>query len=151
MTLRGVVGWWPAQWPCHWTIEATAERFQVDAKTVRKWRDRYLAEGDAGLLDRSSRPRRSPNRTPRLAEEQHGSAGVHEPQGGEVLDESPADGGLELEVELGDGLAEREPGVAEPGGETPVRVTLSRGPSDNARLHTPSDSPLSAGTVRSCV
>ena len=37
-----------------WTIEATAERFQVDAKTVRKWRDRFLAEGDAGLLDRSS-------------------------------------------------------------------------------------------------
>jgi len=49
-----------------WTVEATAERFQVDAKTVRKWRDRYLAEGDAGLFDRSSRPRRSPNRTPRL-------------------------------------------------------------------------------------
>lgn len=48
-----------------WTIEATAERFQVDAKTVRKWRDRFLAEGDAGLRDRSSRPRRSPNRTPR--------------------------------------------------------------------------------------
>jgi transposase InsO family protein len=48
-----------------WTIEATAERFQVDAKTVRKWRDRFVAEGDAGLQDRSSRPRRSPNRTPR--------------------------------------------------------------------------------------
>jgi transposase InsO family protein len=48
-----------------WTIEATAERFQVDAKTVRKWRDRFLAEGASGLLDRSSRPRRSPNRTPR--------------------------------------------------------------------------------------
>ena len=48
-----------------WTIEATAERFQIDAKTVRKWRDRFLAEGEAGLLDRSSRPRRSPNRTPR--------------------------------------------------------------------------------------
>lgn len=47
----------------HWTIEQTAERFQVDAKTVRKWRDRYLAEGDDGLLDRSSRPHRSPNRT----------------------------------------------------------------------------------------
>lgn len=46
-----------------WTIEATAERFQVDAKTVRKWRDRYLAEGPSGLFDRSSRPRRSPNRT----------------------------------------------------------------------------------------
>lgn len=47
-----------------WTIEATAERFQVDAKTVRKWRDRYLTEGDAGLMDRSSRPHRCPNRTP---------------------------------------------------------------------------------------
>lgn len=47
-----------------WTIEATAERFQVDAKTVRKWRDRFLAEGEAGLRDRSSRPHRSPNRTP---------------------------------------------------------------------------------------
>lgn len=48
-----------------WTIEQTAERFQVDAKTVRKWRDRFVAEGPDGLLDRSSRPRRSPNRTPR--------------------------------------------------------------------------------------
>ena len=46
-----------------WTIEATAERFQVDAKTVRKWRDRYRAEGPVGLTDRSSRPHRSPNRT----------------------------------------------------------------------------------------
>jgi transposase InsO family protein len=49
-----------------WTIEATADRFQVDAKTVRKWRDRFLAEGDAGLFDRSSRPKRSPNRTRRV-------------------------------------------------------------------------------------
>ena len=48
-----------------WSVEATAERFQVDAKTVRKWRDRFVAEGEAGLRDRSCRPRRSPNRTPR--------------------------------------------------------------------------------------
>ena len=48
-----------------WTVEATAARFQVDAKTVRKWRDRWLADGDDGLVDRSSRPHRSPNRTPR--------------------------------------------------------------------------------------
>jgi transposase-like protein len=45
------------------TVEQTAERFQVDAETVRKWRDRFLAEGDAGLRDRSSRPHRSPRRT----------------------------------------------------------------------------------------
>ena len=43
-----------------WTVEMTAERFQIDAKTVRKWRDRFLAEGEAGLQDRSSRPHRSP-------------------------------------------------------------------------------------------
>ena len=46
-----------------WSVEATAERFQVDAKTVRKWRDRFLTAGVDGLIDRSSRPRRSPNRT----------------------------------------------------------------------------------------
>jgi transposase InsO family protein len=51
----------------HWTIETTAERFQVDAKTVRKWRDRFLAEGVSGLEDRSSRPHRSPNQARRRA------------------------------------------------------------------------------------
>jgi len=54
---------------CGWTVEATAERFQVDAKTVRKWRDRFRAEGEAGLLDRSSRPHCSPNQTPRRTRE----------------------------------------------------------------------------------
>lgn len=48
-----------------WSVTATAERFQVDPKTVRKWRDRYLSDGPSGLEDRSSRPHRSPNRTPR--------------------------------------------------------------------------------------
>ena len=33
-----------------WTIEMTAERFQVDAKTVRKWRDRFIAEGEAAVI-----------------------------------------------------------------------------------------------------
>jgi hypothetical protein len=42
------------------------------------------------------------------------------PKSGEVIDETPVDGGLEPEVELGDGPAEREPRVARPGGESPV-------------------------------
>ena len=47
-----------------WSVPAVAQRFQVDDKTARKWCDRYRAEGAAGLEDRSSRPRHSPNRTP---------------------------------------------------------------------------------------
>ena len=48
-----------------WSVTATAERFQVDPKTVRKWCDRFVAEGVEGLFDRSSRPLRSPRRTRR--------------------------------------------------------------------------------------
>ena len=48
-----------------WTMTVTAERFQVDPKTVRNWRDRFLAQGSNGLEDRSSKPHRSPNRTSR--------------------------------------------------------------------------------------
>ncbi len=47
-----------------WSVSAVAQRFQVDDKTVRKWCGRWRAEGEAGLQDRSSRPRRSPRRTP---------------------------------------------------------------------------------------
>ena len=45
-----------------WTVMAVAAAMGVDPKTVRKWRDRFAAEGGAGLVDRSSRPHRSPAR-----------------------------------------------------------------------------------------
>ena len=32
-----------------WTVTVTAERFQVDPRTVRKWRDRFLAKAMQGL------------------------------------------------------------------------------------------------------
>lgn len=50
-----------------WTIKATAAAFGVDAKTARKWRDRHADEGEVGLIDRSSRPHRSPTRLPDAA------------------------------------------------------------------------------------
>ncbi|WP_460843887.1 helix-turn-helix domain-containing protein, partial [Nocardioides marmoraquaticus] len=40
-----------------------AKMFMVSAPTARKWVHRYLAEGPAGMVDRSSRPHRSPTRT----------------------------------------------------------------------------------------
>lgn len=48
-----------------WSYRATARAFEVDPKTVRRWVLRYLNEGRSGLLDRSSRPRRQPRRTPK--------------------------------------------------------------------------------------
>lgn len=41
-----------------------AAALHVSPRTVTKWLGRYLAEGPAGLVDRSSRPHRSPGRTP---------------------------------------------------------------------------------------
>src|SRR5215475_14515193 len=42
-----------------------ALQFAVTAKVVRRWVERYKAEGRAGMADRSSRPRRSPKATER--------------------------------------------------------------------------------------
>ena len=40
-----------------------AEAAGISARTARKWQRRFVAEGVAGLLDRSSRPARSPRRS----------------------------------------------------------------------------------------
>lgn len=48
-------GWSPAQ---------AAEALGVSRATAYKWLRRFRAEGEAGLLDRSSRPHRSPRRLP---------------------------------------------------------------------------------------
>jgi transposase InsO family protein len=45
------------------SVAAAAEKFGVSAKTAGKWCRRYLAEGQAGLLDRSSAPNSVANRT----------------------------------------------------------------------------------------
>ncbi len=45
-----------------------AVQMGLSRATVHKWWRRWLAEGDAGLEDRSSRPRRSPTRTTKAVE-----------------------------------------------------------------------------------
>lgn len=47
-----------------WTYSTAAKMFMVSPRTAAKWASRYRAEGPAGMLDRSSRPHRSPNKTP---------------------------------------------------------------------------------------
>ena len=47
-----------------WTLRRAAERFQTSATTAARWADRYREQGEAGMVDRPSRPHRSPRRTP---------------------------------------------------------------------------------------
>ena len=46
-----------------WPQARVAEQLGVSRQTVAKWWARFQAEGESGLLDRSSRPRRCPLRT----------------------------------------------------------------------------------------
>ena len=46
-----------------WPKAKIAQQFQTSVKTVSKWVDRFLADGVAGLEDRSSRPRSMPSKT----------------------------------------------------------------------------------------
>ena len=53
-----------------WPAAVAAESMGVSRETAYRWLRRYQFEGVAGLEDRSSRPRRSPNQTPVEVEEQ---------------------------------------------------------------------------------
>jgi transposase InsO family protein/transposase len=47
-----------------WSLTKAAEAAEVSERTCAKWVARYRADGEAGLLDRSSAPRHIPHRTP---------------------------------------------------------------------------------------
>jgi transposase InsO family protein len=47
-----------------WTLTKAAAAAEVSVRCARKWVRRYRAEGELGLLDRSSAPARVANRTP---------------------------------------------------------------------------------------
>jgi len=58
---------------CHriedgWTVAAAAESMNVSRQTASKWWRRYQDEGEAGLVDRSSRPHSCPHQTPAKVE-----------------------------------------------------------------------------------
>jgi transposase InsO family protein len=47
-----------------WPPARAAERFMVSYPTAKRWAQRYRELGQSGMVDRSSRPHRSPNKTP---------------------------------------------------------------------------------------
>ena len=51
-----------------WPLRRAAERFQVSVPTASRWAARYRQAGAAGMVDRPSRPHRSPGRTPQRLE-----------------------------------------------------------------------------------
>jgi transposase InsO family protein len=48
----------------NWSLRAAAEAAGISERTAAKWRARWRAEGEAGLRDRSSAPRRRPMQLP---------------------------------------------------------------------------------------
>ena len=67
-------------------MSALCRRFGISRETGYKWRTRYEAEGESGLLDRARRPLRSPDRTSAALEQRVLAA----------RDEHPAWGGRKL-------------------------------------------------------
>jgi transposase InsO family protein len=48
----------------NWSLMVAAEAAGISERSARKWLARWRSEGDAGLVDRSSAPRRVPSRLP---------------------------------------------------------------------------------------
>lgn len=48
----------------HWPVAVAAKMFMTSPPTARKWAARFRVEGPAGMIDRSSRPRSMPTKTP---------------------------------------------------------------------------------------
>ncbi len=47
-----------------WPVAVAAKMFMISPPTARKWAGRFRSEGPAGMVDRSSRPRSMPTKTP---------------------------------------------------------------------------------------
>lgn len=68
-----------------WPVAHVAKAMGISRQCAHRWLERWDAEGDAGLYDRSSRPHTSPNQTPPEVEEQVLEARRRLRQGPDVL------------------------------------------------------------------
>ena len=67
-------------------VSQLCRRFGISRKTGNKWLSRHRQEGDSGLVDRSCRPRRSPERTaPAMEDRVLTVRGEHEAWGGRKI------------------------------------------------------------------
>jgi transposase InsO family protein len=101
-------------------LRELCRRFGISAPTAYKWLARYTSEGEAGLRDRSRRPRRSPHQTPAAIE-----AGVLA-----VRDRFPTWGGRKLHAWL----------TAHGGAAVPAPSTITRILARHDRLADPAAS-----------
>lgn len=53
-----------------WAVAHAAKAMGISRQCAHRWVNRYRSLGEAGLVDRSSRPRCSPSRTPAEVEQQ---------------------------------------------------------------------------------
>jgi transposase-like protein len=53
----------------HWPVAHAAKAMGISRQCAYRWLRRWRMEGEAGLLDRTSRPHRSPTRTPSVIEQ----------------------------------------------------------------------------------
>jgi hypothetical protein len=65
-----------------WNLRRAAESVSCSPATAKKWADRCLAFGEAGMTELSSRPLHSPSKTPALQPPSGPRAAVH-PAAGE--------------------------------------------------------------------
>lgn len=68
-----------------WPVAHAAKAMGVSRQCAHRWLARFDAEGMGGLEDRSSRPRRMPNRTPVEVEEIVIAARIERREGPDVL------------------------------------------------------------------
>ncbi len=90
------------------TLAGAAAEAGVSEPTARKWLGRYLAEGEPGLRDRSSRP----NRSPRSIRSEKALAIVELRTRGEVMKLSYGGNGTQTRVLCGVLACENHPGTA---------------------------------------
>ena len=64
------------------SVTELADRFSISRKTAYKWIDRHEADGAAGLVDRSRRPRSCPHETPQTIVDAVLEARGHHPRWG---------------------------------------------------------------------